>query len=170
MSGAGKKRKKPDSKAARGQVYALDVRIVSGPMTRKFVKGNSVVSRRLQTRHDQTLADLHEAIFDAFDRSDEHMYEFQTGGKGPMDPSARKYGLSPEPEDPFGDELAGDVTRTTIRSLGLKVGEAFWYWFDFGDDWWHQIDVVAIEDTTPGRKYPQLIQRIGDSPPQYAEL
>jgi hypothetical protein len=38
-------------------------------------------------RGDQTLEDLHHAIFDAFGRWEQHMYEFQFG-KGPMDPKA----------------------------------------------------------------------------------
>ena len=171
VSGGGKKRKNGDSKAARGRLHTLDVRIARGPMTRKFVKKNKVVSRRIQIRGDQTLADLHDAIFDAFDRYDEHMYEFQFGGKRPMDPDAKRYGPSPEGEDPFDDEmLGGDSARTTIASQGLEVGVSFGYWFDFGDDWWHQIDVVAIEDAGPGRHYPRLIERIGESPPQYADL
>ena len=37
-------------------------------------------------RGDQTLEDLHHAIFDALGREEEHMYEFQLGGTGPMDP------------------------------------------------------------------------------------
>ena len=171
MSGAGKKRKKSDSEAARGRVYTLDVRIVSGPVTRKFAKKNKVISRRIQFRGDQTLAHLHDAIFSAFDRDDEHMYEFQIGGKGPMDDNAKRYGPSLGGEDPFDDVTdVGDSTHTTMGSLGLKVGATFSYWFDFGDDWWHQIDVVAIEEAAPGRRYPLLVRRIGDSPPQYADL
>jgi hypothetical protein len=62
-----------------------------------------------------------------------------------------------------------DVTRTTIGSLGLKAWQAFGYWFDFGEDWWHQINVVAIEDKAPSGKYPRVTKRIGKSPPQYAD-
>lgn len=36
--------------------------------------------------------------------------------------------------------------RTEIGSLGLEVDDTFGYWFDFGDDWWPQVDVVAIHD------------------------
>jgi len=37
----------------------------------------------------------------------------------------------------------------------LKKDDTFGYWFDFGDDWWHQINVIAI-DEKPGRgKYPK---------------
>ena len=152
------------------RVYGFEVSILSGPVTEDFAKANPVVSRTIQIRGDQTLAKLHEAIFDAFDRDDEHMYEFQVGGKRPMDPKARRYVL------PMGNELfddqrpAGVVTRTTIDALGLKKGQAFGYWFDFGDDWWHQISVVAIHEGPDGGKYPRVTARTGESPPQYPDF
>jgi hypothetical protein len=64
---------------------------------------------------------------------------------------------------------AGDIKRTTIASLGLKVDEAFGYWFDFGDDWWHQINVVAIEEKAVPGRLPKVIKRVGKSPPQYPD-
>lgn len=64
---------------------------------------------------------------------------------------------------------AGDVTHTAIGSLGLKVDDTFGYWFDFGDDGWHQINVVAIADEAPRGRYPRVIKRAGASPPQYAD-
>jgi hypothetical protein len=64
---------------------------------------------------------------------------------------------------------AGQVDETTIESLGLKVGDAFGYWFDFGDDWWHQINVEGIDDKVPKGKYPKLTKQVGKSPPQYPE-
>jgi len=87
-----------------------------------------------------------------------------------MDPKARRYGLSMgdhelEPEG----KLAGEVERTTIGSLGLKVDDMFGYWFDFGDDWWHQINVVAIEEKAGRGKLPKVIKRVGESPPQYVD-
>ena len=107
------------------RLFMLEACIISSPMTEKFVKKNKVISRTIQIRGDQMLEDLHHAIFDAFDRDDEHMFEFQVGRKGPMDPKARRYVLSgafeiPTPRTP---KVAGDVTRTTIGSLDLKVDE-----------------------------------------------
>lgn len=128
-----------------------------------------MVSRTIHIRGDQTLARLHEAIFDAYDREDQHMYEFQVGGKRTMDPKARRYML-PMAEDAFDDQKpAGLVTRTTIDELGLKKGQAFGYWFDFGDDWWHQVTVVAIHEGPCVGKYPRVTARTGDSPPQYLD-
>ena len=153
------------------RLFTLDVFIIGGLMTRRFLKKNRVVCRTIQIRGDQTLEDLHYAIFDAFNRFDQHMYEFQIGGKGPMDPKARRYVLSGALEEPIPGprKPAGDVALTTVGSLGLKVDDAFGYWFDFGDDWWHQINVVAIADEAGRGKYPRVTKRVGASPPQYVD-
>lgn len=145
-------------------LYTLEVFLISSPIAEKFAKKNPVISRTIQIRGDQTLEDLHDAIFDAYDRSDSHMYEFQFG-KRPME--GPRYVLSMASE--FGDDErpAGLVEETTIESLGLKKGRTFGYWFDFGDDWWHQIDVVAVESNVPTGKYPKITKWIGKSPPQY---
>ncbi|HEY0321546.1 MAG TPA: hypothetical protein VGC66_11350 [Pyrinomonadaceae bacterium] len=152
------------------KLYTLDVSIIGGPMAESFLKKNKVVSRIIQIRGDQTLAQLHRAIFDAFDREEEHMYEFQIGGKGPMDPQARRYVLPAGMNDLASeDKTAGDVKQTTIGSLGLQVNDLFGYWFDFGDDWWHQIDVVAVEENAVRGRFPKVIKRVGKSPPQYVD-
>jgi len=62
-------------------VYTLEIFIIGGPVTRKFAKKNPVMSRTIEIQGEQTLEDLHYAIFEAFDREDNHMYEFQVGGK-----------------------------------------------------------------------------------------
>ena len=165
------KRKRP----ARGWVkqdrrlFALEVCITSGPMTEKFAKKNKVICRTIQIRGDQTLEDLHYAIFNAFDREDEHMYEFQVGGKGPMDPKAKKYVLPMAIDDPFGEEKPAGTVNAVIGSLELKKSDTFCYWFDFGDDWWHQINVMAIAEKAERGKYPRVIRRVGESPPQYVD-
>ncbi len=157
-------------KTKTASLYTLELFILNGPISEKFVKKNPVVSRTIQIRGSQTLEQLHDAIFKAFDRWEEHMYEFQVGGKGPMDKKARRYGLTKlEDTSFFGDSSSGDVAETKIESLGLKKGGQFGYWFDFGDDWWHQIDVIAIEDVVPGGRYPKVIKRLGQSPPQYMD-
>jgi hypothetical protein len=153
------------------RLYTLEVFLISGPTTYEFARKNPVVSRTIQIRGDQTLEDLHYAIFGVFDRYDDHMYEFQFGGSGPMDPGARRYVLPMAmQEDSFpDDDQLGDATRTKIGSLGLQVDEAFGYWFDFGDDWWHQINVVAIEEKALGW-YPKADKRVGQSPLQYEQV
>jgi hypothetical protein len=152
------------------RLYTLEVFLLSGPISEKFAKKNPVISRTIQIRGDQTLEDLHHAIFDAFGRWEEHLYEFQFG-KGPMDPKGPRYVLPSASQSERGEENppAGRVDTTPIESLGLKVGDRFGYWFDFGDDWWHQINVEAIEDKVPKGKLPKVTRREGKSPPQYAD-
>jgi hypothetical protein len=152
-------------------IYTLEVFITSGPVSEKFVKKNPVMSRTIEICGDQTLEELHNAIFKAFNRFDNHLYEFQIGGKGPNDLKARRYGFpayQDEADDDF--KLAGDVKRTIIDALNLKKDDVFGYWFDFGDDWRHQVNVIEIEQKTPKGKYPKIANRVGQSPPQYTEV
>lgn len=129
------------------------------------------MSRTIEILGDQTLEELHEIIFKAFDRFDEHLYEFQIGGKGPHDPKAKKYGVPAYQDEAYDDfKLAGDVKQITIDTLKLKQDDVFGYWFDFGDDWWHQVNVIESEQKTPKGKYPKITKRIGQSPPQYMDV
>lgn len=171
---AKKPKKKPVAKPKLHQpgepcLFTLEVILLGGPITERFAEKNPVISRTIQIRGDQTLEELHLAIFDAFGRYDEHMYEFQFG-KRPMDPKAAKYVMPVAYDRHEEHPPAGRVDEATLDSLGLEEGRRFGYWFDFGDDWWHQIDVEAIEDKVPRGKFPKVTKRVGRSPPQYAEL
>ena len=148
--------------------YTLQVFLTDGPVAKKF--SGKEISRTIQMRGDQTLKELHKAIFKAFDREEEHFHEFNFG-KGPDDREGPRYTLPSAMKDFMTDEVtAGDVSKTTLDSLGLKVGRAFGYWFDFGDDWRHEIRVEAIGDLPPkGGRFPKMIGNVGKSPPQYAD-
>ena len=136
----------------------------SGPVSDKFIKKNPVISRNIEIRGDQSFEELHHAIFEAFDREEEHLYEFQIGGEGPQDPKAKQY-----VSDPYDKEAAGYVAKTRIDAVGLQVNQAFGYWFDYGDDWWHQVNVLEIKDIDKKGSYPKITNRVGDSPPQYED-
>lgn len=154
------------------RLFTLDVKLTDGPLTEDFMKANKKVIRRIEARGDTTLAELHEAIYVAFDRHDEHMFEFRLNDKRPMDPESKRYVLPFALEDGWDtDKPAGDVTTTTIGTLDLKEKDTFNYWFDFGDDWWHEIKVVSIADKAPEpeKTYPKIISRTGESPPQYPD-
>jgi hypothetical protein len=147
------------------RLFTLEVFLFGGPISEKFLKKNKIVSRTIEIRGNHTLEKLHECIFDAFDRFGGHMYEFQFGGNGPDDPKAKRYVL-PSLEE---KNTAGDLTLTTIGELGLKVDDVFGYIFDYGDNWQHQINVLAITAAAPKGKYPRVTKRVGKSPPQYME-
>ena len=144
-------------------LYTVTVFLLQGPVGEKFTKKE--ISRVIEIRGDQTLAHLHEAIFAAYDRWDEHLYEFQFG-KRPFDPDGIRYGITGEEKT---DKGGGDARKTTLDKLGLKVESVFGYWFDFGDDWYHQVQVDKIEQAIPTVTYPRVIKSVGKSPPQYQE-
>lgn len=150
------------------RLYTLEVFLLGGPIAVDFAKKNRVVARTIQIRGDQTLEDLHHAIFRAYNREQEHLYQFEFG-KRPMDPEAPRYGLPSDFEVSLAENrpLTGRVDQTRIDSLGLKVGRRFGYWFDFGDDWWHQINVERIDKDVPKGRLPRITKRQGKSPPQY---
>jgi hypothetical protein len=153
-------------RARDNRLFTLEVSIIGGPMTEEFAKENPEVSRTIQIRGDQTLEALHEAIFDAFDREEEHLYEFELGKK-PHDTDAPRF--VPEPAYDSGDENDYRADETTIAALELRPRQVFYYWFDFGDDWWHKIKVVSIEENAPEGKYPRVTKKVGPSPPQYPD-
>ena len=96
-------------------IYTFEIYIISGPMSEEFVEANQVILRKIEIRGDQTLEDLHLAIFDAFDREEEHLYEYQIGGKGPNDPKAVCYS-TPDPINFI--SFAADSRHRRIPALG----------------------------------------------------
>jgi hypothetical protein len=150
--------------ATPANLYVVSVYLVSGPTSKKFA--NKEISRVIEIRGDQTLEQLHHAIFKAYDRWDEHLYEFQFG-KRPFDPAGPKYGVpGPQHEDGAGTR---EASTTRLDDLDLKPHRVFGYWFDFGDDWYHQVQVERIEQAIPTVTYPRVIKRVGKSPPQYGD-
>lgn len=157
-------------------LYVVKVYLDNGPVSEKFF--NKECSRVIEIRGDQTLKDLHKAIFNAYDRTDEHHYQFQMG-KRPFDPEGPNYGTpDPRPVSMRGgrkkgsrtkEKLGGHVDKTTLDDLELKPDRVFGYWFDFGDNWYHQVMVERIEQAIPTVTYPRVIKVTGKSPPQYPD-
>jgi hypothetical protein len=144
-----------------GNLYVLSVYLSGGPVSKRIASRQ--ISRVIEIRGDQTLEELHHAIFQAYDRFDEHLYEFQFG-KRPFDPEGPNYGT---PDFASTRNTVRDASTTKLDDLGLKPDRVFGYWFDFGDDWYHQIRVERIEQAIPTVRYPRVVKRVGKSPPQY---
>lgn len=155
-------------------LYVMTAYLIAGPITEAFVKKNPEVSRTIEIKGENTLQDLHKILFKAFNRKEEHLYEFQIGGEEFHDPKARRYGVKSTMPDMMGmmmgmDEDFEDVAQTAIASLGLSENDIFAYWFDFGDDWWHTIMVNSIVEKAPPGKYPCITNKVGASPRQYSK-
>ncbi|MBW3540620.1 MAG: MarR family transcriptional regulator [Planctomycetes bacterium] len=144
-------------------LYVVTVFLMGGPVSKKFA--NQEISRAIEIRGDQTLDDLHRAIFKAYDRWEEHLYEFQFGRR-PFDPDGPNFGIPGPGEE---GTRSRDARTTSLDDLDLHPHSVFGYWFDFGDDWYHQVQVDRIEQAIPTVTYPRVIRRKGKSPPQYPD-
>ncbi len=144
-------------------LYVLSTFLLSGPIGPEFL--NTVVQRVIEIRGDQTLEQLHEALFQAYDRQDQKPYEFQFG-KRPFDPDGPNYRGPAPPRRPKG---TGDASKTTLDDLNLQPNRVFGYWFDFHDNWFHRIQIERIENAITTVTYPRVIKRVGKAPPQHGD-
>ncbi|MDP8214181.1 MAG: plasmid pRiA4b ORF-3 family protein [Candidatus Euphemobacter frigidus] len=124
--------------------------------------------RRIAIPGDHTLADLHDAIFDAFDRFDEHLYSFYFTANPSSKSRSRLRGV-PEYTHPH-SQTGNNAAATRISSLRLNLKDRFEYLFDYGDDCWHEITLEETRPMETGQTYPQVIAARGDSPPQYPDM
>lgn len=159
----------------------------SGVMSKKVVVvkvgliDHPDIWRRIAIREDQTLIDLHDAIFDAFEREEEHLFSFYLPQKKPREkdrisPSALRtaieYACPYVLEYPLFKDVANELTKSAeakIKDLNLQRGSILYYLFDFGDEWWHHITVEAVDQPAERGKYPRIIEKHGQSPPQYPD-
>ncbi len=144
------------------QVYTLKVFLTSGPVD---AFEEEEISREILLLGHHTLHDLHSAIFDAFERWESHLYEFNLGS-GPQDRS-RLYFYHGDGGNV--DEDAEDPTTTVLDELDLTEGQFFGYTFDMGDDWEHVIEVISMKRGPGKGTYPRIGKKVGAAPPQYPD-
>jgi hypothetical protein len=139
--------------------------------------GRKSIWRQIAMRGNQTLDDLHEAIYDAFDRYDDHLYSFYFPKPGVK--FSRRLGVRDGVEyaspftcedGPFSEPNINNAAKTKLVGLKLKPKQVFYYLFDYGDEWWHEITVEATDVPQEKGKYPRVLTTRGKSPPQYPDL
>lgn len=108
--------------------------------------------RRLLVPSDTTLAELHHIIQDAMGWENCHLHQFEVGDVSYTDPA----------HDPLDESQ--DEAQTTLA--GLKAGDHFVYWYDFGDDWFHDILVESVDQADPSVSYPRCVAGARACPPE----
>jgi hypothetical protein len=112
--------------------------------------------RRVLVPSTITLGDLHDVMQAAFGWWDSHLHEWEVDGV--------EYGVADVDFDDFRDEPINDertVRLCDVASEGSKLA----YWYDFGDDWRHQL---VVEKVLPAKReaYPQLVAGRRACPPE----
>jgi hypothetical protein len=113
-----------------------------------------MIWRRLLIRSDSTIADLHHILQMAMGWSDMHLHQFRIQGKW--------YGVARIGGIGFRD----NPHQVRLADLGLRLGECFFYDYDFGDYWQHQLRIEAILTPEPNRGYPICVAGKRACPPE----
>ena len=119
--------------------------------------------RVIEVDSRSSLMDLHDAIQDAVDFDQDHLFEFFAGRHWRN--RKVKFEDSLEWEDMFDTYASLSLEDIYPLEKGLKL----YYHFDFGDDWYFEITRSRKKptDPEPGVKYPRAVERIGPNPDQY---
>jgi len=119
---------------------------------------NRGIWRRIKLAAYHNLHHLHEAIQDAFEFYDDHLYAFFMDGR-------------PWSSNAYWSQDSGDqpvASQGVLGRLGLVRGQKFLYLFDFGEEWKFQVQVEEILQTDVAPIRPVVIERKGVAPEQYA--
>ena len=100
--------------------------------------------RRLRLPSDLTLDQLHEILQTAMGWDDSHLHHFVMG-PGEKD-LTRQYFLAPFDIAEGEDGIAERDVR--LDQVLAEPGHQLFYEYDFGDSWWHTIELEAVEPCT----------------------
>ena len=107
--------------------------------------------RRLHVPSTTSLAELHDIIQAAMGWYDCHLHQFEVNGVHYADT----------------EHMLEDTTDEARRTLAqMQAGDRIAYWYDFGDDWWHDIVVESVDRADPALTYPRCVTGRRAGPPE----
>jgi len=149
---------------------------IAGYVFHVAIIGAPDIWRRIRIRADWTLWQLHEAIYEAYDRIDDHMFCFyltKPGSRGRAafrDAIEYAHPYTVEDAPCFGYEPPLCAYDGVLSQLGLRTRRRFYYLWDFGDKWWHTVKVEQVLDTLPDGADVTIVEKHGKSPDEFKEL
>lgn len=148
----GKSVKQPAAKKkpGAGTVYQLKITLLGF---------KPVIWRRIQVL-DCTLDQLHEHVQTAMGWTNSHLHHFRVGKQLYGDPELM--------QDNFEMMEYEDSTATRLSELAPRSGKRFkfFYEYDFGDSWEHEILIEGVSDPAPGKRYPICVEGQNACPPE----
>lgn len=112
-----------------------------------------MIWRRLQLATTTTIADLHHILQIAFTWDDFHLHRFHIHG--------RDYGVA----YPGGMHFRDDPNQVCLGDFSLRVGERFWYEYNFFASWVHNLRIEQIRPAAPP-SVPTCIAGARAAPPE----
>ncbi len=123
--------------------------------------------RVLEIESSASFLQLHQAIQDAVDFDNDHLFQFYLG----RHPDQHAHTIGGEPNwngyNPVNRYRKISISDTWPLPTGYKL----YYLFDFGDQWKFQINKTRHKDklANPGIVYPRVIEAKGKNPEQYPD-
>ena len=113
--------------------------------------------RTVQLRGDALLSDLHLALQGLFFWWNYHWHDFLIDGV--------RYS-EPDPEDADHDRMVEDERLVALNCLLVRPGTRFEYHYDFGDNWWIDLELEQVLAPDAQAKYPRCIAGERNAPPE----
>lgn len=131
------------------------------------------VYRRVLVPEDINMLQLHYVIQLAVGWEGDHLFQFQDKRYKPtfVASDSEEVYVDGE-EDPFFDFYPKElpVEKVSLKDVFLEEleGKPVWYWYDFGDDWWHKITFqkVTKKDLKGYQGRPVCVEAFGACPPE----
>jgi hypothetical protein len=127
-----------------------DVKVYQLKVTLRHI--GPMIWRRLLVTSDTSISQMHSILQVAMGWEDLHLHRFRIHGKA--------YGIYRE----GGISFADNPHQVKLRDFGLRKGEQFFYEYDMGDFWEHDIRLELVLPLEPERRYPRCIDGAGDCP------
>ena len=96
--------------------------------------------RQFLIKENATFLQLHRAIQDACGWMDYHLYEFVDGDNQPV-----AY-CSYDELDPEFYDYAPEARSLKLKKYFVDPGDSCAYHYDWGDDWWHDVELLGFKD------------------------
>lgn len=126
------------------------------------------VVRKILVPDDITIYQLHLIIQDSMGWEHAHLYEFSDAKWK----NTIRVGIPSDIDDGFEiyEAPLQSAFNVRLKDVFLEENNAkpFWYWYDFGDDWWHRISFLKIskKQLMEFEGHPVCIDAIGKCPPE----
>jgi hypothetical protein len=118
----------------------------------------------------RSLYQLASAIVDVYGFYFDHCFGFYNTLKGYYFDSPVRYELFVdigEADDKPGRPPAHSVEKTQIATAFPGVGDKMRFLFDYGDEWYFQLEVIGRGQREVKVRYPRLLKSVGKAPVQY---
>ena len=153
---------KKKAKATVSGLYIFDVWLCGNEDCTEEKK----IIRRIQIPGSKSLYNFAKVIIDAFDFQFDHCFGFYDDLKDIRN-CKKAFELFVDTGDAPPGGLIQGVKKTKISQAFINAGETMLFLFDYGDEWWFQVELKEIRKADKSNLKQVILESIGKAPLQY---